>query len=631
MAMVLVALLGGGDYAPEGLTGFGKLNAYLESCQVLNHSGPTITSALAHAGLSDFLKSYLTSPTAFQTELSFIRGRMVEELRTNSTNQIGRKYPQRAAELASRDIPSLFPTFTLDAYLRPSTSPLSDLTQGWPGFNRGAETSKRGMARSAGRGDLEGMAKACEKYFEWGTRDLVSRKFAGESVGLFGAEIMNEARERVRSASRKTRGLSLVQPCPASPSSSPPRITSFFSSAVPFASTSKSASLSSSTPSSYPLHIVKIHSLRDDPTNPELREYRIAYKSQGYIARCHIAMEGSRVDPKDLSLEQRQALGLVDRNEGVDDTGICGSQAQKSSSSKAEVRVWVSEYLVQEAWPDLIEEYEEEIRIKAARRIKVRAPRKAAVVKPRTSRRAAKVVTNENTGAFVEFFTQRPRQSSSPIEEVEEIEERRPSRRSNSIIDLSLSPSAPPSPRQQKSPSLPELSRKLVRPCPSSSLSSLESEKAHRDLSVPGRIVSSLSPAPRPKGKPNTKVARIISSPKSSPMPMVVRAMSTSSAALAISSTRGHKEEPIDLVSSDEEHPRSSITKSYPPPVSPSPFPFSSPIGPRTVVSRQTRKSKTAVMTTSQTRLSLPAVTVTTTRMTVKGKPSFLDNPIWEA
>jgi hypothetical protein len=27
MAMVLIALLGGGDYAPEGLTGFGKYSA----------------------------------------------------------------------------------------------------------------------------------------------------------------------------------------------------------------------------------------------------------------------------------------------------------------------------------------------------------------------------------------------------------------------------------------------------------------------------------------------------------------------------------------------------------------------------------------------------------------------------
>lgn len=38
MAMVWIALLGGGDYAPEGLTGFGKLAYLLNLSRLINRS-----------------------------------------------------------------------------------------------------------------------------------------------------------------------------------------------------------------------------------------------------------------------------------------------------------------------------------------------------------------------------------------------------------------------------------------------------------------------------------------------------------------------------------------------------------------------------------------------------------------
>ena len=624
--MVLVALLGGGDYAPEGLPGFGELIVWTGQIG-LTSSGPAITSGLAHSGLSDFLKLYITDPIAFKTELSIIHERMIDELRTNSCKQLGRKYPQRAAELATREAGSLFPHVALDAYLRPHTSPLHNPTQGWPGFGRGAETSPRGRARNDGRGDLEGMAKACEQHFEWGTRELVSRKFAGENVGLFGAEIIHEARERVRSVGSMPRARSAVQAGPSSQTSSPTRINSYFSSALPVVPFAKNSSPGPSRMRASPPHIVKIHSMRNDPINPELREYRISYKPDIYVARCHAAMEGTRIDPKDLPLTERQALRLVDRETGDDEALMPASQAQSFNIAKSEIRVWVSEYLVREAWPELVDMYEEELRAKSQKVAKVRLPRKASA-KPRTSRRV-KASPGENTEAFVEFFTQRPRRSSPiEVEEVEEIEEQRSDRRSNSVIDLSLTPSPHSSPIRQKLPSLPEFARKLSRPRPSSSLTGVGSEKPHRELLKPSRVVgsSSLSPAPRARAQPRTKTLRILSSPSSPilPMQMLVRAVSTTSGAKA--SSKGRQDEPIDLCSSDDEVPQTEGTD---PRIQRLPAP--SAISPTKMARRATRKPKKAASDASQRRLDLPVVAVATMRGVGPSKGSFLNDPVWDA
>ncbi len=591
--------------------------------------GPTITSALAHAGLSDFLKVYTTDPVAFKTELSFVHGRMVDELRTDSTKQIGRKYPQRAAELSHRDPSSLFPAFALDAYLKPCTSPLQDSNQGWPGFGRGMENMKRGKARNDGRGDLEGMAKACEKFFEWGTRELVTRKFTGENVGLFGAQLMNEARDRVRSVRARSPSLSLSSP-PAPPqsssqSSSSSRITSFFASAVPVASSSKVTQTSSRRSQTPPPHIVKIHSVRDDPTNPELREYRISFKCDAYVDRCLAAMDGTRVDPKDLPITERQVLGLVDLVATDDDLAISSSQTQGSSAAKPDIRVWISEYLVREAWSELVKAYEEELVAKAT---KVRTSRKAAT-KPRTVRRI-KATGGENTEAFVDFFVQRPRESS-PIEEVEEVEDRRPARRSNSVIDLSLSPSPRSSPTRQKSPSLPDLARKLTRPALSSSLSSVGSEEPRRDLLMPRRVVaSSSSPAPQARARPRTKAIRILSA-VSSPAPLFVRALSTTSST-ATTTSEGHKDEPINLCSSDDEPSRPTASKSHTLRVPASSLAAKArrktPVGSKTVNRRLLRKQ---VNDESQIRLDLPVVAKATVWSVRGSKAGFIHDPVWEA
>ena len=580
--------------------------------------GPTITSGLAHAGLSSFLKLYTTDRHAFKTEVSRVQARMVEELQTNSAQQIGRKYPQRAGELAARDSSSLFPTYALDSYLQPCTSPLQDLTLGWPGFGRGAESSKLGRSRNDGRGDLEGRAKACEKYFEWGTRELVTRKFAGESVGLFGAEIMNEARERVRSAYAQRSTSSIVSRSSGEEATAPPRITSFFASTAPSASIpSKTFSPTHDSSQEIPPHVLKIHSVRDDPTNPALREFRVSFKHDIYAARCRAAMEGTRVDPNDLPIAERRTLGLVERDDGEEEANMPATQARGSSASKTEIRVWISDYLVREAWPTLIEVYESELRTKAA--AKIRVPRKV-ITTSRTTRRA-KVAAGENREAFVGFFSQRPRESS-PFEEVEQIEERRPARCSKSVIDLCLSPSPRPSTRRQKPPSVSDFAEKLVRPCPSSSLPSAVSDGTTMDLVRTSHVAASSSPAPPVRARTRIKTIRIISSP-SSPVPRLVRAVST--VAKSKSSSKGDRADPIDLCSSDEalsQSPRSSQRFVRRPPPSSQGSNFKTSMLSSTSVSApSTRISRKAVSNdVSQSRLDLSVVAVGSTRLSSQDK-----------
>jgi Holliday junction resolvase YEN1 len=430
----------------------------LHSCG--SFSGSTITYALANAGLADFLHRHTAGQRVNSADVAKVHARMVDELRTNASGLLGRRYPARASELQLKDPMTLFPAFALDAYLHPPTSSLLDPEQGWPGFGKGeAVYQKRGKARSEGRGDLEGFAKACEKFFEWGTKDLVAKKFASESVGLFGSELVTCARELVRlkdpmSPSKvKTKELEKGDPPTG------PRITSFFQS-------TSSSSRPRKSFTDLPSHVIKIHSSRQDPTNPELKEFRISFSCTAYIERCHAAMDGHRVDPKELDITERANLGLVDKEGGEkEDTA-------PAAATKSEVRLWIAEYLVQEAWPEFVTTYEEELAAKAK-------PKAKKVVKKSTKAKAG----GENAEAFKSFFTKPPNQTqprtqtraqpplrtqraiSSEEEEEETIEWRPPSSRSSS-----LTPPPPSSP-------LPSLARikKTTRPRPPSSTSASSS------------------------------------------------------------------------------------------------------------------------------------------------------------
>jgi Holliday junction resolvase YEN1 len=404
--------------------------------------------------MADFLHRYKAGRPINEVDVAKVHALMIDELRTNASGHLGRRYPARAAELQVRDPLTLFPAFALDAYLRPATSP-DDPSQGWPGFGNGeAVFQKRGKATSEGRGDMESFAKACEKFFEWGTKDLVAKKFASESVGLFGSELVTCARERVR----------LRDPAPSKATVKSvdrediPRgshITAFFQST---SGSSRSTTRPNKPRKSFqdmPAHVIKIHSSRPDPTNPDLKELRISFTPTAYIKRCHDVMDGHRVDPKDLDESERATLGLVGKDDAGDKVDL--------PTQKAEVRLWIAEYLVQEAWPELIKAHEEELAAKA----KPKPKAKKVVMKGTKDKRG------ENTAAFKSFFTPTHRPPSSQRAETPEEEEEPLEYRPSASRDSTLTPPPPSSPL----PSRERMKRNVRRSPPSSRTASVSSSR----------------------------------------------------------------------------------------------------------------------------------------------------------
>ena len=535
MAMILVALLAGGDYAPEGLTSIGELPTAPSSGQAHAPSGPTIAHGLSQAGLADFLHRYEPDSPLFRAALEATHAKMVQELRENTSKQLGRRYPDRSSKLAALDPSTVFPDFALDAYLRPCTSPLADPTQGWPGFGLGQASTNRGKARREGRGDLEGMARACERYFEWGTREIVGKKFAGESVGLFNSEVMNDARQTLRiKPVQAGRPISPAPPYSAARSGGTDRISHFFPSVGPSRISAKNLHTQAISPTSsaVPAYIVKIRGQRADPTNAELQEYRVSYLMDEFTVRCHEAMDGTRLDPAQLSVDKREQLGLVDRDEE-----IAMPSASQAAATKSEIRAWIPEYLLHQAWPDLLQIYEDEIRAKEAAK-EAKANKQANPAKGRAQSSKVPKATTENAAAFKSFFVPSGRSSQTTpeeeAEEVETVEDPSFSRNSTPLTKSSSDLSSATTSRRKKSPSVPDLTKK-GRPAPDSPDSNSASSSR---VQIQPVIFASTTPA----GSKPRRSARLSAGKVQTP-------------------EQGRKETPIDLCSSDDETPRPLRTR----------------------------------------------------------------------
>lgn len=321
-AMVLVALLSGGDYDPG-----------------VDRLGPTVSMGLAHAGCSNFLKLYSSDRSAFEKKLGTIHQYMVHEMKSNETGFIGMKQVAKAKTLEAMDPSEVFKALPLDAYLNPVRSP-EDPTQGWPGFGEGERSPTRGMSPYGGRWTIESAARACERYFEWGTKEMVCKRFSGDN-GLYCAEVISEARRAVLSGDQGAPNLSF-----------------------------------------------KVHSTRPSPLSDDMTDIRLSFKTETYMERSKNAMVGHRCDPSELSPEEREALDLV---------AVSASQAATDTAPpKEEIRTWFPEYLIRAAWPSIVEEYEKAVAEKAAAKA---TPKKKRGPIPKKA-----AVTTENAEAFRGFF-----------------------------------------------------------------------------------------------------------------------------------------------------------------------------------------------------------------------------------
>ncbi len=467
---------------------------------------------------------------------------------------------------------------------------------GWPGFGKRTEEIEGvwspGFGKRNGRGDSRGSARACERWFEWGGKEEVGRKMR---TLVWRGEILNEAREKILVGGvRASAGNTVVATVANGKGNSAStagkgRLTSYFnqaSSSSVLASqqvgSNKKGKGRSPSPASrdygaFPsAKLLSIHSSREHPSTGFILEYRVEYDPSEWTTTIQDAMDGSRVEPRMLTAEQRAELGMVSGSQyGLDTPASSASASEMSTGDedsasitdtprkkreKKEVdlfstdKVWIPAVLVREVWPGLVEVYEEKLRAKAE---KAATPKKMRVTKVKPAELAGTVgqrnlmqgwlkgktkqmtsLEDDDDVGWSQKPTSRDRlRSSSPEledEEVPEVPESPESRRTimaedlsrRSVATLRRYPTPPPQyahiPYPTPSPELEPMKKKGARPPPSASSSSpaaSDPETSRLGAKPTKSAADKPSPKKHPKIDVETGIVRKVRVPSPSPTP----------------------------------------------------------------------------------------------------------------
>ncbi|KAJ9119326.1 hypothetical protein QFC24_005797 [Naganishia onofrii] len=451
--MIFLALLVGGDYHPAGMP----------SC------GPKIAMGLVQAGLgTNLLQAYRNlSLEAFQTHLQSFIESLREELSTNAHGFL----PGKRKALASK-IPADFPSMqVLEYYAKPK---VSEPHEAWPGFARRAAGTE-GSGMRGGRGDPRAWARACERFFEWGSKEEVGKRFR---TLVWRGEIVQAVREKLGVTTYDpTQEKQLAGALPSSSSDAPPKtraktITSYFTSTQ--SATRTRSAITDRYTEAFPAPRLKaIHNKRVHIVTGHTAEYRVEYDPSEWNRLIQDAMDGTRLHSAELTAQQRQAMDMVSGHAGG---GSTASEADSSSAvsdeealepkktrQRKEVdldssdKVWIPVELVKLAFPELEEEYEQRLKDKeeasrTPRKRRAKDPSQAKTLpkspakSPRKQVRAGKtgkaVATSSQQSTVTSWFdsnkpassplsTPHKRRSAAPVPVVE-------------IIDLSDSPDPGP-------------------------------------------------------------------------------------------------------------------------------------------------------------------------------------------
>ncbi|KAJ9107176.1 hypothetical protein QFC19_002836 [Naganishia cerealis] len=419
--MIFLALLVGGDYHPAGMP----------SC------GPKIALGLVQAGLgTNLLQAYRQlSLQAFETHLQSFIESLREELATNAHGFL----PGKRKVLASK-IPADFPSMqVLEYYAKPKVSAPH---KAWPGFAR-RPPGTDGAGRRGGRGDPRAWARACERFFEWGSKEEVGKRFR---TLVWRGEIVQAVRERL--------GVN-VGPVPEkqldAPSSSPlpltrsRTITSYFATQSRASSQSGSRIRSTMTDwytNAFPApRLIAIRSKRVHIVTGHTAEYRVEYDPSEWNRLIQDAMGGTRLNSAELTPEQRQALDMVSGKAGGYSTSEADSASAVSDEDapmptktrqRKEVnldssdKVWIPVDLVKLAFPELEEAYEQRLKDKdeasrtprkrRAKDSQASVPPKFPAKSPRKqteARKAAATTSSQQSTVTSWFESNKP--ASSPL------------------------------------------------------------------------------------------------------------------------------------------------------------------------------------------------------------------------
>lgn len=326
--LILIGLLRGGDYNPEGLPG----------------CGPNVAHALAQCGFGDTLieATRNLSKEHLPAFLTNWRHELRQELKTNSRGFLNTK----KAKLA-KDLPETFPDIdVLMLYTNPVTSEserkIAPINYHWER-----------------EPDLGKIAGVCEWFFEWGVKEIIVKRFRTVIWAPMVLRILRRAALEEDKRKEKPAGFQLSTPRKNGRSAT--LLTSPGTPSKMIAKNFSSLKLKDDDDEEEEEEhrlIQKIHSKRTHASTDGVLEYRLEIAPAQLVKMTEAGVEGRRqlVDGADIS----------DGEGGDDDADSDGDGKKKKGVPKkpppeptSHVRIWMPACMVSIVEPELVEAFEE--------------------------------------------------------------------------------------------------------------------------------------------------------------------------------------------------------------------------------------------------------------------------------
>lgn len=319
--MILIALLSGGDYH-KGLDRCGMKTAVgLAKCGM----GDTLLTAAINHG-----------PEELGRFLEVWRRELRHELMTNSRGFIGRKSPALANALENN-----FPDIdVLMSYVNPVTSE----SMGKP--------YRPGDIKWDREPDISALARICEFFFEWGYKESIIKRFR---TVIWHSAVLRIIRRAVLDVDQGKRAIARAAAF-ATPSRTGRRALE------PYGTPSKMIAKYFSTlgiedrrdDEEEDRLMIKIHSTRTHVSTDGLPEYRLEIDPSQLVRLAEYGIKGTREKPTE---------------EWADDEELDKEAKEQASNDPQEhMRLWMPACMVKIVEPGLVQDYDDEVARKAAKK-----------------------------------------------------------------------------------------------------------------------------------------------------------------------------------------------------------------------------------------------------------------------
>lgn len=391
----------------------GKLVIFAHPADV---AGPKIAMGLVQAGLGkELLQAYRNlNLQEFETYLQSFIETLREELATNAHGFL----PGKRKALASK-IPPDFPSReVLEYYAKPK---VSSADEAWPGFGKRIRGTA-GAGFRGGRGDPRAWARACERFFEWGSKEEVGKRFR---TLVWRGEIIQAVRQKLGAptgdedvspggeASQGARASGSTPPPPKARSKTTKTINSYF--ATQSRASGSAARTRSPLAGRYTINFPEpemkdIHGKRVHIVTGHTAEYRVEFDPSEWNRLIQDSMDGTRLQSSELTAEERQALDMVavpatgnstsehESSSALSDEDTSNAVTPKKARQRKQVdpnssdKVWIPVDFIKLGFPELEEQYEQKLREKeeASKTPKKRAAKASTQVPAKSPKKPAK-------------------------------------------------------------------------------------------------------------------------------------------------------------------------------------------------------------------------------------------------